>query len=317
VKDLARTLRLADKRVIAEGVVSLRLEDPRGRPLPEWSAGAHIDLLFGEFQNSYSLCGDPADRTCLEVAVLCEKEGRGGSRAIHEQLSPGDTVRVRGPKTHFRLDEGAPRYVLVAGGIGITPILAMADRLKRLGKPYELHYAGRSRAAMAFLDRIEADHGAALRIYPGDEGRRLDLAELREAVAVSPAGVYACGPERLLAALDVIAEGWPEGTLKVEHFHAGSAAPDPERDRPFEVDLADSGFSITVPADRTLLQALRDAGIDVPSDCEEGLCGTCEVAVTSGEIDHRDMVLSKAEREEGRRMMACCSRASGRIGLAL
>lgn len=142
VKDLARTLRLADKRVIAEGVVSLRLEDPRGRPLPEWSAGAHIDLLFGEFQNSYSLCGDPADRTCLEVAVLCEKEGRGGSRAIHEQLSPGDTVRVRGPKTHFRLDEGAPRYVLVAGGIGITPILAMADRLKRLGKPYELHYAG-------------------------------------------------------------------------------------------------------------------------------------------------------------------------------
>ncbi|MAA96961.1 MAG: cytochrome [Stappia sp.] len=317
VKDLARTLRLADRREIARGIVALRLEDPHGRPLPEWSAGAHVDLLFEDFENSYSLCGDPSDRSCLEVAVLREDEGRGGSVAIHERLFAGDTVRVRGPKTHFRLDEGAPRYVLIAGGIGITPILAMADRLKRLGKPYELHYAGRSRATMAFLDRIGADHGEALRLYPGDEGGRLDLAALREAVAVSPAGVYACGPERLLAALDVIAEGWPEGTLKVEHFHAGSAAPDPERDRPFEVDLADSGFSVTVPSDRTLLQALREAGIDVPSDCEEGLCGTCEVAVMSGEVDHRDKVLSKAEREEGKRMMACCSRATGRIGLAL
>jgi ferredoxin-NADP reductase len=224
---------------------------------------------------------------------------------------------VRGPKNHFRLDEEAERYVLIAGGIGITPILAMADRLKRLGKDYELHYAGRSRATMAFAERVLGDHGAALRLHAADEGARMDLGEILSTATGSGVQVYACGPERLLAALEIMSAGWPDGTLHVEHFHGGSAALDPNREQAFEVELTDSGFAVTVPADRTLLESLREAGIDVPSDCEEGLCGTCEVAVVSGPVDHRDKVLSRAEREDGKRMMACCSRATGRIRLAL
>jgi cytochrome P450/ferredoxin-NADP reductase len=317
VKDLARTLTVVARTQVAEDVVGLTLADPQGRPLPEWSAGAHVDLLFEGFDRSYSLCGDPAARDRFEVAVLREQAGRGGSAHIHAHLAEGDTVRVRGPKNHFRLDEEAERYVLIAGGIGITPILAMADRLKRLGKDYELHYAGRSRATMAFAERVLGDHGAALRLHAADEGARMDLGEILSTATGSGVQVYACGPERLLAALEIMSAGWPDGTLHVEHFHGGSAALDPNREQAFEVELTDSGFAVTVPADRTLLESLREAGIDVPSDCEEGLCGTCEVAVVSGPVDHRDKVLSRAEREDGKRMMACCSRATGRIRLAL
>lgn len=324
-KDLARTLVVAGRRRLAEDVVGLRLVDPNGRPLPDWSPGAHVDLLFAGFERSYSLCGDPDDRSAFEIAVLREADGRGGSRALHDTLTAGSQVRVCGPKTHFRLDEGADAPLLIAGGIGITPILAMADRLKRLGKPYALHYAGRRRAAMAFVERVERDHGAQLTLCAGDEGRRLDLAALAREVDDRLARgeavqVYACGPERLLSALAALATGWPEGTLRVEHFQGRGAGADPLRDQPFEVELADSGFALTVPADRTLLQALREAGIDVPSDCEEGLCGTCEVAVVAageGALDHRDTVLSAAERADGKRLMACCSRARGRIALGL
>jgi ferredoxin len=169
---------------------------------------------------------------------------------------------------------------------------------------------------MAFLDRLERDHGDALSLYPGDEGRRMDLT----AVLGDPEPgrqVYACGPDRLLAAVTAHAADWPEGALHMEYFTAGATVLDPAREEPFVAELADSGIVVTVDADRTLLEALRAAGIDVPSDCEEGLCGTCEVAVLEGEIDHRDRVLSEAERREGTRMMACCSRARGRVTLAL
>lgn len=316
VRDLARSVRLAGCSHVADNVLRLTLEDAHGRPLPEWSPGAHVDLLFGEFDRSYSLCGDPDDRSRLDVAVLREDGGRGGSAWIHDRLKAGDTLRMRGPKNHFRLDEGANEYVLIAGGIGITPVLAMADRLKRLGKPYRLHYAGRGRAGMAFLDRLEKDHGAALTSYPRDEDRRMDLAGI---VGEYRPGrqVYACGPERLLDALADICTDWPEEGLHVEHFSAAGAGLDPKNEISFEAELTDSGFTLTVPPDRTLLDALREAGIDVPSDCEEGLCGTCEVAVVSGEVDHRDKVLSHAEHKDGRRMMACCSRGKGKIGLAL
>ncbi len=316
VRNLARTLTVADCAPLAEDVLRLSLADPDGRPLPDWTPGAHLDLLFDDYERSYSLCGDPDRKDRFDLAVLREADGRGGSAHIHERFAAGQTVRVRGPKNHFPLDESASEYVLIAGGIGITPILAMADRLKRLGKPYALHYAGRSRASMAFLDRIERDHGAALYLYPKDEGRRLDL----PAVVGSPrAGrqVYACGPERLLDALTDLCADWPEGLLHMEHFSAGAAALDPEKEEAFEAELADSGFTLTVPPDKTLLQVLREAGVDAASDCEEGLCGTCEVPVVAGDPDHRDKVLSQAERAENTRMMACCSRASGKVKLAL
>ncbi|MDF0750034.1 cytochrome P450/oxidoreductase [Marinobacter sp. 71-i] len=317
VKDLARSVRVADKRLLAEGIVGLSLEDLHGRPLPNWTPGAHVELLLDDMGRHYSLCGDPDRPERLELAVLREPESRGGSVYVHERLQVGDEIGIRGPKNHFRLDERAEEYVLIAGGIGITPIIAMADRLKRLGKPYTLHYAGRSRRTMAFLDRLVAAHGDRLYLYPGDEGERLRINAVIGELAAGRQ-IYACGPERLLEALELATNDWPAGVLHIEHFGAAGTLLDPGKEEAFEVLLEDSGFTVRVASDQTLLEALRAAGIDVASDCEEGLCGTCEVAVTSGEdIDHRDRVLSREERNEGKRMMACCSRARARISLAL
>jgi ferredoxin-NADP reductase len=301
----------------AKGIVRLTLEDPHGRKLPRWSAGAHLDVIVGDYVRKYSLCGAHEEESRLQVAILRDLQGRGGSTFIHEQIRPGMMIRVRGPKNHFRLDENAVSYLLIAGGIGITPIIAMADRLKRLGRNYEIHYAGRSLTTMAFVERLRSDHGGRLHLYPSQEGRRMDLEAL---VGLQESGrqVYACGPERLLNSLEALARNWPEGTLHIEHFSSTGTHLDPSKEVDFDVELKDSELTVHVSADQTMLQALRAVGVDVPSDCEEGLCGTCEVKLIDGEVDHRDKVLTRAEREENRRMMACCSRAKhGKITVAL
>lgn len=308
--DIARQARVAAVDRPAEAVLSLTLEDPRGRPVPGWTPGAHIDLVIGEYVRKYSLCGDPDDPHRLKLAILRESEGRGGSAYIHDHVRPGMQVRFRGPRNQFRLDESAAGYVLIAGGIGITPIIAMADRLKALGKPYSIHYAGRSRATMAFLDRLERDHGDCLNVYPKTEGRRMDIAALLQACGDGEQ-VYGCGPERLLEALEAAADGRPEQFLHVEHFSAGGNKLDPSKEIGFDVELVDSDLTVHVPPHQSLLETLRGASVDVPSDCEEGLCGTCEVAVQGGDIDHRDRVLTASERDENNRMMSCCSRARG------
>ena len=272
---------------------------------------------MGEYDRKYSLCGRPEEGQ-YEGAILREEDGRGGSRHIHEVVRAGMELKLRGPSNLFRLDEEASCYVLVAGGIGITPILAMADRLKALGRDYAIHYAGRSRGTMAFLPRLEADHGGRIRLYPKNEGQRADLEAI---VAALPAGgqIYACGPARMITALENLTAGLPENTLRFEHFSTHDAGLDPTRESAFEVELEDSGLTLSVAANTTLLDAIRAVGIDIASDCCEGLCGSCEVQVLKGEIDHRDRVLTRAERAENRRMMACCSRArnGGRIKLAL
>ena len=194
----------------------------------------------------------------------------------------------------------------------------MADRLKEIGKPYAIHYCGRSRATMALLDRLTADHGDHLHIHAKDAGDRADLGAI---VAALPEDgqIYCCGPERMITALEDLTADKPEGTFHFEHFSAHDTGLDPEKEQAFEVELSDSGLTLNVAADQTLLDAITAAGIDVASDCCEGLCGSCEVTVLSGEIDHRDMVLTRGERAENRRMMACCSRAKdgNRIKLAL
>lgn len=311
--EIARRVRVRSVTPRADGVLGLEIEDAKGRALPSWSPGAHVELCVGDYERKYSLCGAPHEGT-YSVAVLREEAGRGGSAHIHERVREGDELRMRGPRNHFRLDEGAGHYVLVAGGIGITPILAMADRLKALGRSYDLHYSGRARDSMALLDRVERDHSAALTLYPSDEGQRADLAGI---VAAMPEGaqIYACGPDRLIDALAELAVDLPEGSFHFEHFSARSTILDPENEHPFEAELRDSGLTLTVPPDRTLLDVLRGAGIDMPSDCEEGLCGTCEATVLEGEVEHRDTVLTKSERERTDRMMTCCSR--GRQGCRL
>ena len=313
---LSRQVRVAEIGQEADGVVRLTLEDPHGRALPGWTPGAHITVLAGDYVRSYSLCGDGGDASRLQIAVLKDEGGRGGSAHIHAAITAGSTIRIRGPKNHFRLDEGAERYLLFAGGIGITPIVAMADRLKQLGKDYAIHYGGRSRASMAFVARLQRDHGCRLHLYAKLDGQRLDLAAV---IAASPedAQIYACGPERLLTALEGLTADRP-ARLHLEHFSSSGTLLDPAREAGFEAVLQDTKMSVHVAADQTLLQALRAVGIDVPSDCEEGLCGTCEVGVLGGEIDHRDKVLSAAERAGNARIMTCCSRArAGKLVLAL
>lgn len=303
---------------VAQGIVRLRLAAPDGRPMPRWSPGSHIDVECGDtgLSRQYSLCGDPDDASALEIAVLLDPQSRGGSAWVHGQVKAGDRLRIRGPRNHFRLDEGAKRLVFVAGGIGITPIAAMARRARTLGIDYTLHYCGRIRGAMAFVDELRALHGERLALHVSGEGARLDLAALL-ATPEEGVQVYACGPLRMLEALDKACAHWPEDALKVEHFESTLGTLDPRKEHAFEVELKDSGLTLPVRADQTLLAALRAANIDVQSDCEEGLCGSCEVRVLSGDVDHRDMVLTRAEREAGQRMMSCCSRACGGQRLVL
>ena len=316
-EDISRSVVVREKHSEGEGLFRFVLADPRGRGLPAWSAGAHVDLIAGGFRRKYSLCGTMQDPGTLQVVVLREAQGRGGSRHFCDNLQVGDTLHLAGPKNLFRLDESAQHYILIAGGIGITPILAMADRLKRLGKSYALHYAGHARGAMALWQRAQREHAGALTLHVGAEGQRMQLASLLAQVGAGTQ-VYACGPARLIEALQALESQWPPGTLHFEHFHVEHALLDADKEHAFEALLQDSGITVSVASNQTLLQALQAAGMDVPCDCGEGLCGTCEVTLVDGAVDHRDKVLSQAERQGGRRMMACCSRAMGqKIVLAL
>ncbi len=315
-KAIARRLTVADAAELADGVLGITLVDPTGARLPDWTPGAHIDIVLPDDQSRrYSLCG-PADSGDWRIAVLREQAGRGGSVWMHRNAAPGATLQVRGPRNHFRLDENAADHILIAGGIGITPILAMADRLKSRGLPYQLHYAGRARARMAFVDRARTDHATALTLHVAEDGGRADLPAL---VAAAPAGaqIAACGPARLLDELDRLVAARPDLSLRIEHFSTDDSAGDLAAGAPFDVVAADSDLTLHVPADRSLLQTLRAAGLDVPSDCEEGLCGSCEVAVTAGEIEHRDRVLTSGERAAGDRIITCCSRGRGTLVLKI
>jgi cytochrome P450/ferredoxin-NADP reductase len=302
----------------ADGVVKLRLVSNDGAPLPRWTPGAHIDVECGSpaLTRQYSLCGDPLD-PALEIAVLHERAGRGGSGWIHANVKAGERLTIRGPRNHFKMDESRSRLIFVAGGIGITPVSSMARRARALGIDYQLHYSGRSRASMALLDELAELHGARLRVYASDEGSHNDLAALL-ATPQADTQIYACGPAAMLAALEQACAAWPVEALRTEHFVAGAGKLDPAREHAFEVELRDSGMVIPVTADQTVLQALRAANIDVQSDCEEGLCGSCEVQVLDGQVDHRDVVLTRGERAANVKMMSCCSRACGkRLVLAL
>ena len=311
-KVAVRTMAVESIGTVAQGVLQIRLRPIDGAPVPKWEPGAHIDLQCGGAQMSrqYSLCGDPSDTSALEIAVLREPAGRGGSEWIHTRLRVGDHITVHGPRNHFRFDETARRVILIAGGIGITPIMAMAENARRLGIDYQLHYCGRSRSSMAFLDALTAGHGDRLHVYASQDGQRANFSELL-AEPDAATQIYACGPQQLLEALTESTRQWPGDALRVEHFHSRIAIKEESQQRPFTAELRDSGLTIAVRADQSLLDALRQANIDVQSDCQEGLCGSCEVRVIAGDVDHRDSVLTRGERMTNDRMMSCCSRACG------
>jgi ferredoxin-NADP reductase len=299
---------VARKETVTEGVVALTLADPNGQELPAWTPGAHIDLVLTDppLTRQYSLCSDPADRHAWRIGVLREAQSRGGSQFIHDILQPGEMVRVRGPRNHFSLVT-APRYLFIAGGIGITPILPMVAAVNAMGTDWQLLYGGRRRTSMAFVDELAA-YGDRVRIYPEDEAGLLPLGSFL-APPREDTLVYCCGPEPLLVAVEGCCASWPAGSLHVERFKPKPAEAPPAVAETFEVVLQRSGITVTVPPDKSILEVVEEAGLYVLSACREGICGTCEQRVLEGVPDHRDSVLTPAEREDGEVMMICCSRS--------
>jgi ferredoxin-NADP reductase len=305
IRESEMDLVVRDVRSVARDVVALTLAHPAGAELPVWTPGAHIDLILGaNLVRQYSLCGRSGQPDAWRVAVLREQRGRGGSRAVHA-LYAGATVRVRGPRNHFPV-EAATRYIFVAGGIGITPLLAMIYELEAAGADWVLHYGGRSRASMAFLDEL-AQFGSRVRLWPADEVGLIDLdAALGEAQPGTH--IYACGPEPLLSAIEKrCGAGWPPGSLHLERFSAKEVEK-PAREKGFEVELRRSGKTLAVAADQSVFDAVRGVGVSVLGSCLEGICGTCETPVLDGDVDHRDSVLDDEERAANDCMMICVSR---------
>ena len=300
------TLRVTGKTLASDSVVTLTLAHPEGRRLPDWTPGSHIDLVLPTgLTRQYSLCGDRWDPTEYRVGVLREPAGRGGSAHVHDVLRVGDLVGVGGPRNSFPLVPAA-RYLFVAGGIGITPLLPMVVQADLLDVDWTLLYAGRQRSSMAFLDEL-AGYGDRVRVAPKDEVGRLDL---RGFLGEPTPGtrVYCCGPASLIAGVEQACAGWPPHSLRTERFtprEVGAAV----RDAPFEVELRRSGTTVTVTPDVSVLDALSGVGVEVLSSCRQGTCGTCGTTVLGGRPDHRDSLLDDDERAAGDHMYVCVSRS--------
>lgn len=300
-------LTVSGRRDVAAGVIELSLRRGDGQFLAEWSPGAHIDLVVGPgVVRQYSLCGDLFDREHYRIAVLREEAGRGGSVAIHDDAHVGSSFEVAGPRNNFAL-EPANSYLFIAGGIGITPIIPMVGAAVSSGADWQLLYGGRRRASMAYAEELE-QMGPNVSICPQDVDGLLDLdGVLGRCVAGTL--IYCCGPEPLLRAVEDHCERLQlVSSLRVERFQARQPV-EGGVDTDFEIELGSTGQVLSVPADRSVLDVLRDCGIDVISSCEEGVCGSCEIPVSSGIPDHRDSILTDEEREAGDRMMVCVSRS--------
>lgn len=309
---VAPTHRMRVARVVevAAGIRSFELIPVDNIPLSGWRPGAHVDVhLPSGTIRQYSLCGDHEDRDRYRIAVLEIADGRGGSIEVHQELQEGVVFEVGQPRNDFPLAE-APAYLFVAGGIGITPILAMIREVARKGKPWRLVYCARSSANFAFVDEIDslaAESWGIVDYVPQDTRGHADLPALvRGSVGQ---GVYCCGPGPLMDALsaEMTAQARP-GELVIERFTP------PERvvvegTGSFEVELDASGLTVTVGPETSILDAIRDAGVDAPSSCEMGICGTCETRVISGDVMHQDSLLTDDERDAGDVMMICVSRA--------
>lgn len=298
-------VRVRSMRWEASGVLSLDLTAPDLAPLPDFDPGSHIDLhLPNGVMRQYSLCGDPRDTSRYRIAVRSVSGGL-SSQFIHRKLRPGELLTVSAPRNNFTFDD-AENYLFIAGGIGITPLLPMMQSAAAAHKPWTLLYCNRSDDEAPFLDEIRALDGT-INLHSSAAGTRLDAAS-RLAHVEPNTLVYCCGPERLMLAVEEATAGWPEGSVRFEWF-APRSQPDDETSGSFEVVCQASGVTLTVPPDKTVLATLHDAGIAMPCSCQQGICGTCEVRVLGGEVDHRDSIQSQAERAANQSMMVCVSRA--------
>ncbi|MEV6198647.1 PDR/VanB family oxidoreductase [Streptomyces sp. NPDC051771] len=297
-----RRVLVTGRAVPAEGVVELRLE---GERLPSWEPGAHVDVVLPSGQvRQYSLCGDPAQADVYRIATRLigeDQGGRGGSREVHEQLHEGTEIEIRGPRNRFPLVD-SPAYVFVAGGIGITPVLPMVRAAEAAGADWRLVYCGRSRGTMPYLADLVRLGGDRVTVVAEDEDGYPDLSFL----ARTPAGtqVYCCGPDGLT---DAVSAALPEGrTPRLERFSALA----PADGTPFEVELRRSGRTVAVAADQSVLAAVREEVPGLMYSCTQGFCGTCRQTVLEGEVDHRDELLTDAERADS--MLICVSRCAGK-----
>lgn len=308
-----RELRVTQMTWEAEDVLSVRLARiDNAKPLPAWEPGAHIDVYIPDGSTrQYSLCGDPGDRSSWQIAVLREPEGRGGSTFIHDELRVGDRLLVTRPKNNFVLED-APYHALIAGGVGITPIMAMAEHLAREDRPFHLTYGGRTTGSMAFHSRLAA-LGDRVSFLAEDTDGRPDLEALLKEL---PSGglVYVCGPLGLLTAVQAAAEtvhGADQDVVRFELFSRSGLEPVEtaglDEDH-YELVLAKSGHTLRLAPEANILETALALGIEVENDCRDGICGSCLTPVLSGTVDHRDLVLTKKEQAAMDRMLICISK---------
>ncbi len=305
------TVRVQRKRAEALDICSLELVPLNGH-LPPFTAGAHLDVhLPNGLVRQYSLCNAPGEVDRYQIAVLRDANSRGGSTAVHDLVHEGMQIEISAPRNHFPLAEGAPHHLLLAGGIGITPLLAMAERLSQQGAPFTLHHGTRSRERTAFLARVAAAPWAARVRHHFDDGAPAQKLDIAATLAAQAAGthLYVCGPQGFIDAVLRTAreQGWSEDRLHFEFF--GAAPVVSADDGGFEIEVAGSGQVIAVAKDQTALAALQAAGLDIPMACEQGVCGTCLTRVCAGTPDHRDHYLTDAEKAANDQFLPCCSRA--------
>jgi vanillate O-demethylase ferredoxin subunit len=301
-------LNLRVKRAVweAPNIISYELTSTDGQELPAFTAGAHIDVkLSNGLVRSYSLTNSQSERHRYVIAVQKDRQSRGGSKWILQNLRPGEIVAVNEPRNHFKLDETAEKSIFIAGGIGITPMLSMIDRLNTIGREWELVFCYRTRSSAPFLDILQSNPRVRFNFDREPGAEMLDLNSLVNAAAAG-SHLYCCGPETMLEAFEAATKERPPETVHVEYFK--STEP-PATQGGFVVVLAKSGREITIPAGKTILTALKDEGFDLPFSCTEGVCGTCETRIIEGIPDHRDRILTERERLESKTMMICCSGA--------
>lgn len=295
----------------AQDIASFELARPDGSALPAFSAGSHIDVQVpGGPVRQYSLCNDAAENHRYRIAVLRDANSRGGSAAMHDVVREGDTLTISEPRNHFPLVH-AQRTLLFAGGIGVTPLLAMAQRLAAIDADFTLHYCTRSPARTAFRGEIAASSWAQRVQFHFDDGDAAQKLDLERALGTPQAGthVYVCGPAGYIDFVVKTAQrlGWPEDQVQLEYF--GAAPQDTSGDGGFQVKIASSGAVYDVAADQTVVQALQAHGIEILTSCEQGVCGTCITRVLQGECDHRDLYFTDEEKAANDQFTPCCSRA--------
>jgi len=306
-------LHVAERRDAGDDVACLTLKHDRRKVLPAWSAGAHVDLRLPDGKmRQYSLVGDPLEADRYVIAVKREESGRGGSLWIHDTLAPGAEVHVSAPRNNFPLSDSPGRHVMIAGGIGITPFVAMARELARRGADFTLHYCARSQHP-PLLDDLRAICGNRLVVHGPAGAGRFDAGAMLAAEGDDATAIYCCAPDRL--ARSVREASW---RFPADAFHAEAFKPildENFKPAPFDLTIASTGQVLRVPADRSALGILRDNGFQLPSSCELGVCGSCECGYRDGVVIHRDSVLGIAARKD--RLMLCVSRAHGGVTLAL